>query len=77
MRANAQTRRLIKVWDFCEELRKPLATQCFRRIGRHEAKNPGTTPQPDIVGVDVVLCFTGILLASEMGLLKIMRQKKV
>jgi hypothetical protein len=61
--ADAQTKRLIRAWDFCEKLRKPLAAQCFCRIGRHEVTNPGTTPQPDIVDVDVVLCFTGILLA--------------
>jgi len=66
MRANAQTKRLITGWDFREKLRKPLAVQCFRRTGRHEVANPGTTPQPDIVGVDVVLRFTGILLVKEM-----------
>jgi hypothetical protein len=66
MRANAQTKHLIRIWDFREKLRKPLAAQCFRRIGRHEVPNPGTTPQPNIVGVDVVLCFTGILLVANV-----------
>jgi len=35
-------------------------------MGRHEVENPGTTPQPNIVGVDVMLFLTGILLAEEM-----------